>query len=168
MRVLVICFVLVSQLTLPSFSQQAASPAKRAEAVCTFADGKQIKIEYNSPPAKREEDFHEGKLWEPGGSPVFLFAQTPLTLGSSVIPDGAYSLYVIPEKQSWTLVVNRNVTPGSKYDEKQDLVRVQMQIGQAEDTFKQPQVAFAQAGPKQCNMRLYYEKVGTWAEFREK
>jgi hypothetical protein len=85
-----------------------------------------------------------------------------------VTPDGAYSLYVIPEKQSWTLVVNRNVTPGSKYDEKQDLVRVPMQIGEVEDTFEQPQVAFAQVGPKQCNMRLYYEKVGTWAEFREK
>jgi len=27
---------------------------------------------------------------------MFLFTPTPLTLGSSVIPDGAYSLYVIP------------------------------------------------------------------------
>jgi hypothetical protein len=168
MRVLVMCLVLVSQLTLLAVSQQAASTAKRAEVVCTFADGKQIKVEYNSPPAKREEDFHEGKLWEPGGSPMFLFTPTPLTLGSSVIPDGAYSLYVIPEKQNWTLVVNRNVSAGSKYDQTQDLVRVPMQIGEAEDTFKQPKVAFAQVGPKQCNMRLYYEKVGTWAELREK
>jgi len=168
MRVLAICFVLVSQLTLPGVSQQAASTGKRAEVVCTFADGKQMKVEYNSPPAKLEEEFHEGKVWEPGGSPMFLFAQTRLTLGSSVIPDGAYSLYVIPEKQSWTLVVNRNVTPGSKYDEKQDLVRAPMQIGQAEDTFKHPEVAFAHIAPKQCNMRLYYEKIGAWAEFREK
>jgi hypothetical protein len=66
MRVLAICLVLVSQLTLPSFSQQAASTGKRAEVVCTFADGKQIKVEYSSPPAKREEEFHEGNF----GSPV--------------------------------------------------------------------------------------------------
>jgi hypothetical protein len=166
--VLVMCLVLVSQLTLLAVSQQAASAAKRAEVVCTFADGKQIKVEYNSPPAKREEDFHEGKLWEPGGSPMFLFTPTPLTLGSSVIPDGAFSLYVIPDKQNWTLVVNRNVTAGSKYDEKQDLARVQMQVGEAEGVYKHPEVAFAHVGPKQCNMRLYYEKVGTWAELKEK
>jgi Protein of unknown function (DUF2911) len=168
MRVFVTCLVLVSQLTPVAISQQAASTAKRAEAVCTFADGKQIKVEYNSPPAKREEDFHEGKLWEPGGSPMFLFTSTPLTLGSSVIPDGAYSLYVIPAKQNWTLVVNRNVTAGSKYDGKQDLVRVPMPLGETNETSKQPRVAFAQVGPKQCNLRLYYEKVGTWAEFRER
>jgi hypothetical protein len=167
MRMLAI-FVLVSQLTLPGVSQQAASSGKRAEVVCAFADGRQIKVEYNSSPAKREEEFHQGNLWEPGGSPMFLFTQTPLTLCSSVIPVGAYSLYIIAEKQSWTLVVNRNVVAGSKYDEKEDLVRAPMQIGQAEDTSKQLKVAFAQVGPKQCNMRLYYEKVGTWAEFREK
>ncbi len=67
MRVLAICLVFVSQWTLPSFSQQPASTGKRAEVVCTFADGKQIKVEYNSPPAKREEDFHEGDCSTPQG-----------------------------------------------------------------------------------------------------
>ena len=45
---------------------------------------------------------------------MIIFTQTRLTLGNSEIPEGAYSLYVIPEKQNWTLVVNRNVTAGSK------------------------------------------------------
>ena len=168
MRVFAICLVLVSQLTLPSVSQQAASTRQPTEVLCTFDDGKQMRVQYNNSPAKREEEFQEGKLWEPGGSPMFLFTQTALTLGSSQIPAGAYSLYVIPEKQSWTLVVNRNVTPDSKYDEKQDLVRAPMQIGEAENPVKQPKVAFAHVAPKQCNMRLYYEKTGAWVEFREK
>ena len=167
MRVLVICFVLVSSLTLPCVSQRAASTDKSTEVFCTFGDGKKMKVEYNHSSAKHEEKFRKGKLWEPGGAPMFLFTQTALTLGSSEIPAGAYSLYVIPEDQTWTLVVNRNVNAGN-YDEKQDLVRVPMQIGQAEDLLKQPKVVFAQVGPKQCNMRLYYEKTGAWAEFREK
>ncbi len=99
---------------------------------------------------------------------MFLFTQTALTLGSSVIPEGAYRLYIIPEKQIWTLVLNKNVNAGSKYDETQDLVRSPMQIGEAESLYKQPNLAFAHVGPKQCNMRLYYEKTGSWAEFHEK
>ena len=130
--------------------------------------GKELRVQYNNSPGKHEEEFHEKKLWEPGGSPVFLFTQTALTLSSSDIPEGAYRLYVIPEKQSWTLVVNKNVNAGSKYDQTQDLVRSPMQIGEAESLFKQPDLAFAHVAPKRCNMRLYYEKTGSWAEFHEK
>ena len=64
--------------------------------------------------------------------------------------------------------MNRNVTAGSKYDEKQDLARAPMQIGEIDSPVKQPQVLFAHIAPKQCNMRLYYEKTGAWAEFRER
>ena len=104
----------------------------------------------------------------PGSQEVrlcFLFAETALTLSSSVIPAGAYSLYVIPKKQDWTLVVNRST--GNKYDEKQDLLRASMQIGQIDNPVQRFQVAIAHIGPKQCNLRLYYEKAGAWAEFRE-
>ena len=55
-----------------------------------------------------------------------------------------------------------------EYDEKQDLVRIPMEIGQSESLVAEVQVAFAHIAPKQCNMRLYYEKIGAWAEFHEK
>ena len=168
MRILAICFVFVSQLTLLSVGQQAASTGKTAEVICAFEDGKEMKVQYSSAPANRREEFHEGKLWEPGGSPMFLFTQTALSVGSSVIPAGAYSLYLIPEKHAWTLVVNRNVVAGSKYDEKQDLGRAAMQIGENEGSVKQAQIVLAHIAPKQCNLRLYYEKAGAWTEFREK
>ena len=99
---------------------------------------------------------------------MILFTQTRLTLGNSEIPEGAYSLYVIPEKETWTLVVNRNVTAGSKYDEKQDLARAPMEIGQVESPANQTQIVFGHTAAKQCNMRLYYETTGAWVEFREK
>lgn len=99
---------------------------------------------------------------------MFLFTQTALTLGSSQIPADAYSLYIIPEDQNWTLVVNKNVNAGNKYDEKQDLTRAPMQLGQIDSPIKPAQVAFDHIAPKQCNMRLYYGSVGAWAEFREK
>jgi hypothetical protein len=168
MRGLCICLVLVSQLTLPIVCQQAASTAQPAEVFCTFDDGKRMRVQYNHSRAKRDEEFHEAKLWEPGGSPLFLFTQTALTISDSVIPEGAYSLYIIPGKENWTLVVNKNVTVGTKYDEKEDLVRAPMQIGEIDNAVEQPKFAFSHAGAKQCNMRLYYKNAGAWAEFKEK
>lgn len=167
MRMLAFCIVLVSQLTLPSAGQQLASPGQSATAPCTFDDGKQVAVQYNSLASKSEERLRRGKPWEAGAS-MILFTQTRLTLGNSEIPEGAYSLYVIPEKETWTLVVNKNVTAGSKYDEKQDLARASMEIGQIDSPAKQPQILFGHTGAKQCNMRLYYETTGAWVEFKEK
>jgi hypothetical protein len=168
MRLLAICIVLVSQFTLPGLGQQAAPTRKPAEVVCTFDDGKDVRIEYYDSVAKRDEGFREGRPWEPGGSPMFLFTQTAVTLSGSVIPAGAYSLYIIPEKKDWSLVVNRNVTAGTKYDEKEDLARGQMQIGAIDTPAKQPQIVLGHLGAKQCSMRLYYQETGAWADFLER
>ncbi|MGA7634536.1 MAG: DUF2911 domain-containing protein [Terriglobales bacterium] len=168
-RTLAVCVLLVSQLTIRGVSQPAPASSQSAEAVCTFDDGKQLKVEYHDSTAKGPEKFHDGKIWEPGGSPMFLFTQAPLGLAGSVIPEGAYSLYVIPEKNSWTLVVNRNVAATNvKYDEQQDLVRAPMGIGQIHKPIKPAQIAFDHIAPKQCNLRLYYETTGAWAELHEK
>ena len=56
--------------------------------------------------------------------------------------------------------MNRNVTAGSKYDEKQDLARAPMQIGEIDSPVKQPRVLFAHIAPKQCNMRCITKKPG--------
>lgn len=168
MRTFAICILLVGQLTLRGVSQQATSLGKLAEVVCTFDDGRQMKVEYSSATPKRGQEFHDGRLWEPDGSPMFLFTEAELTIGGSVIPAGAYSLYVILEKRNWTLVVNRNTKAAGQYDERQDLVRAPMEIGENEVPVAQVQVALAHVAPKQCNLRLYYEKTGAWAEFHEK
>jgi hypothetical protein len=37
-----------------------------------------------------------------------------------------------------------------------------------DNPIKPAQIAFAHIAPKQCNLRVYYEKAGAWAEFEEK
>jgi hypothetical protein len=99
---------------------------------------------------------------------MVLFSQTDLTVGKTEIPVGAYTMFVIPGKENWTLIINKNVTPGSKYDESQDLVRVPMDTGQLGSPEKQLSVIFGHVGPKHCSMRIYYGKVGAWADFFQK
>jgi hypothetical protein len=77
-------------------------------------------------------------------------------------------MFVVPEKNHWTLVVNRNVAEGSAYDEHQDLLRADMQMGQLSEPNKAFRLVFGHLAPKQCNLRIYYGKTGTWLEIQEK
>lgn len=146
-------------------AQQGPETAGSTTTACTFEDGKQISVRHQKRVSKGNPP--TGKLWMPGKKPLYLFTPAEISIGEAVLTAGAYSMYLIPEKENWTLVINRNVSTGSPYDEKEDAVRVPLQLGQSSDS--QPfKVVFGHVGPKQCNLRFYLGKIGTWAEFREK
>jgi hypothetical protein len=133
---------------------------------CNLEDGRQVYIRYNAVSLNKEK-VSNGKPWSPGGAPMTLFTETPLTLGSSMIPVGAYSVYPIPGKDHWTLAVNKNVTPGAAYDEKADLARAPMETAQVATASDALEVAFAHVGPK-CTLRIYYGKSASFADFTAK
>ena len=65
-----------------------------------------------------------GKVWAPGDKPLTLFANTPVTVGGKDISDGAYTMFILPEEKSWTLIISRSTDTSGKYDESQDLAGV--------------------------------------------
>lgn len=156
--------LLFSQLISIFPSQMLAQNNQTSTTDCTFEDGKQISLQYNT--GKGEEP-RNGKMWEPGGSPMILFAQTPLTIGGSTLAADAYTVYTIPGKKEWTVIVNKNVKTGSSYDASQDVARAPMETGEIDQAEKQLQLSFAHIGPKDCSLRLYYGKVGAFVEFKE-
>jgi Protein of unknown function (DUF2911) len=137
-------------------------------ATCTFADGKQLTVRYKRTAVDRKEDLPIGKLWPSNGSAMFLFTPVGLTIGGVEIPAGAFSLYIIPGNDDWTLIVNKNVDESAKYDEAQDLLRTPIKTGELGSPAEEFKVYFGHIAPKQCNMRLYYGRTGAWAEFRER
>ncbi len=131
-------------------------------AFCNFEDGNQVSIQYNPKP---KEEPRNGRVWAPG---LTLYVQVPLTLGKTQIPLGAYSLYLIPDRKNWTLIVNRNVTAGAAYNSAQDVARAEMDVGEIPEPLKELQLSFAHLGPKTCSLRVYYQKTGAFTEFLEK
>jgi hypothetical protein len=170
MRVLAVCFVLITQFSLASAAaaEQADQNDQTGTVTCDFADGKEITVEYNTSVMSEKDQPHNGKVWLPGGSPMTLFTQVPLILNHVEIAVGAYSMYVIPNKKEWTLIVSKNVTNPKAYDEKQDLVRAPMELGGVDSPPKQLQASFAHVAPRQCSIRLYYGTTGAFVEFNEK
>ena len=153
--VLLVTLLLVMASSIKVFAQDG-------QAYCNFADGNQVTIQYQ--PAVKEEP-RNGHVWSPG---MTLYVQTPLVLGTSEIPLGAYTIYLIPDKRNWTMIVNKNVTAGAAYNSAQDVARAPMEIGEIPQPTKQLQLSFAHMAPKQCSLRVYYEKVGAFGDFMEK
>ncbi len=143
------------------------SKQEDATTTCTFEDGAEISVRY-VPVESNKEKIQNGKVWAPGGSPMVLFTPAALTLEKSQIPAGAFSLYLIPQKDRWILVVNKNVNAGSKYDERQDIARAPMEMGQLGEPTSTLELSFGRMGRKHCSLRVYFGKTGGWAEFLEK
>ncbi len=148
----------------PVFAQDAAVPTSTAS--CNLDDGRQIYIRYN-PIAANKEKISNGKPFMPGGMPMTLFTEAELTLGTSMIPVGAYTVYPIPEKNHWTLAVNKDVKAGSPYDEKSDIARAPMETAQVAEPSTSLEVAFAHVGTH-CTLRIYFGKNASFADFTAK
>ena len=159
-------FILLGAMLALSNRLTAEQPADtQLTTNCTLDDGKDVSIRYN--PVTKSQSLPSGKVWEPGGGPLLLFTEAPLMLHKTAIAPGAYTVYLIPGKQ-WTFVVSRNTTIGSNYDEKMDLVRSPMETAQLSTPVDGLQVSLGHMAPKQCGIRVYYGKIGSWVEMNEK
>ena len=152
--------VLILATTVVCSAQQAA-PSSTAS--CNLDDGRQIYIRFN-PIASKNDKLPNGKPWTPGGAPMTLFTEAQLSFGGATIPIGAYTVYPIPAKDKWTLVVNKNVAAGSSYDEKQDIARAPMETDQISQPSNELEVAFAHVGDK-CTLRIYFGKSASFVPF---
>lgn len=156
--------VLISLLWTPLLAAQSdGTPISTT--TCNLEDGRQVYVRYNAVRANKEKPAN-GKPWSPGGMPMTLFSEAQLSLASSTIPIGAYSVYAIPGKE-WTLVVNKNVTAGAAYDQKQDIARAPMETAQVDEPSQTLEVAFAHVGNR-CALRIYMGKVAAFADFTAK
>ena len=156
--------VLISILLTPWLAAQSGTA--QSTTTCNLDDGRQVYVRYNAVSTKNEKPAN-GKAWAPGGTPMTLFSEAQLTLGSSMIPIGAYTLYPIPGRDHWSIVVNKNVTPGAAYDEKQDIARAPMETAQVMSPSDSLEVAFAHVGAR-CTLRIYIGKTASFADFTAK
>ncbi len=70
-----------------------------------------------------------GKVWRTGADEATLLTtKEPLDIGGTTIPAGTYSLFTLPEQSGGAkLIVNKQTGQwGTKYDEKEDLARIEM------------------------------------------
>lgn len=126
-------------LATPALAQNLELPdlSPRAE-VMQSAGITTITVNYASPGVKGRKIFGElvpmGKLWRTGAnSATTLEVSTDVKIGGKDVPAGKYALFTIPNKDSWTIIINKNANQGGtrNYDQKLDQARFDVKPGKA-------------------------------------
>ena len=172
-KVLVLAVVTVIMLSLVAQAQNPpASPP--GTATFTFADGKTITVDYSRPSVKGRTIFGGlvpfGKVWRTGAnSATTLKTNTDLTIGGTSVPAGTYTLYSIPEEKKWTLIINKETGQwGTKYDQAQDLARVEMKTSKNSSPTEQFTISFDQTGAASAVLKLDWADTTAKVDVAEK
>ncbi len=109
------------------------------ETISKVVDGNRVTIVYGRPFSKDPKSGEVrqiwgtlvpyGKVWRTGADEAtLLITQKPIVLGGATIPAGAYTLFTLPvSADTAKLIVNKQLGQwGLQYDEKQDLVRIDL------------------------------------------
>jgi hypothetical protein len=151
----------------------AADSVSAANTTCNFDPNKQIAVDYERVQLASSKkglggSVPYGRVWAPGGKPLTLFTNTPVSIGGKDLADGAYTMFIIPEEKSWTLIISKSTDTSGKYDKSSDLARIPMQFGQLPQAEPEFTAYFAQTGTNQCNLRLDLDKDRAWVVFERK
>jgi hypothetical protein len=72
-----------------------------------------------------------GQIWRTGANePTMIHTTGPITVAGLKVPPGSYSLYTVPGKTEWEVVVNRSITQWGEESGYTDEVRKQ-ELGRA-------------------------------------
>jgi hypothetical protein len=82
------------------------------EATANYENGANIKVKYCQPSKKGREIFGKlvpfGEAWRTGANEATTFeTNKPLTIGGTVLPEGIYTIWTIPQKDTWTVIFDR-------------------------------------------------------------
>lgn len=114
--------------------------------------GASIMIDYSRPSARGRTLLggllHEGTVWRLGANQATHFrTDRDLVFGTDTVPAGTYTLFALPGRETWTLIVNRQTGQwGTMYDQSQDLVRIPMRVSRAATPQEQFTIAVEPSG----------------------
>jgi tetratricopeptide (TPR) repeat protein len=125
-----------------------------------------IELSYSRPSMKGRTIFGDlvpfGKVWRTGANQA-----TTLTFGEEVniggkkVPAGKYGLVSIPNKDSWTLILTKqlDVTSPAAYKQEQDVVRVDVKTMKLDDKLETFTMQFANVKPSTCELHIMWDNT---------
>jgi hypothetical protein len=119
-----------------------------------------IKVTYGRPYKKGREIFGGlekfGRVWRTGADEAteISFAKDG-QFGGQFVKAGTYTLYTIPERQEWTIILNQQTgQSGTEYNKKRDLLRVQVPVKNLDGVIEQHTIRFEEG-----NMIIEWDKT---------
>jgi hypothetical protein len=147
-----------------SGKEQRKSPH---DTVSTSLGGKTLTITYGRPYLKGRQVFgHDlvpfGQVWRLGADEATkLTTDTDITINDLKVPKGSYSLFTIPAKDHWTLIVDKKADQWGafSYDPAQDLGRTQLSIEPLANPVEQFTISLKPASAGAVSLSFAWEKT---------
>jgi hypothetical protein len=110
-----------------------------------------------------------GQVWRTGANEATTFvSDTNLTVGGKDVPAGNYTLFTVPDKDKWVVVVSKKTGEwGIPYPEGEDLTRADMNVAKTPFPVENFTIGFDQTGGK-CTLQISWENTVASAELDEK
>ena len=144
-------------------TEKAARPSPAAKASCVLADGKTITVDYSSPRAKGRKIYGGlvpyGEVWRTGANEATTFVTTAdVMVGGTHVPAGSYTIFTIPNKDKWTLVISKKTGEwGTNYPgPENDLARIEMKASALPTAAENFTIAFDKTSGG-CTLRIDWE-----------
>jgi hypothetical protein len=158
----------VAQQT-PEDKSKRPSPPATAEVTLK---NKKITIDYSRPSLKGRKVGQElapyGKVWRTGANEATaLNTEIDLNIGGVKVPAGKYTLYTLPSEGTWKLIINKQTGQwGTKYDESQDLARIDMKKTALPQSVEQFTISFEKKGGSAADLNLDWENTRVSVEVK--
>ena len=149
----VIAVALVAALVVVAQQDKSKRPSPPEQATWDLGGGKSVTIDYSSPRAKGRKIYGElvpfGQVWRTGANEATtLTTPVDLKIGGNSVPAGKYTLFTVPNKDKWTLVISKKTGEwGTDYPgQSNDLARVDMKTSALPSPVENFTISFEKAG----------------------
>jgi hypothetical protein len=159
----VLSLVLVCSFVVTAQQDKSKRPSPPAQAKWDLGGGKSVTIDYGSPRTKGRKIYGElvpfGQVWRTGANEATaLVTPVDLTIGSTTVAAGSYTIFTVPSKDKWTLIISKKTGEwGTDYPgQANDLARIDMKVSALPSPVENFTISFEKAG-NDANLNIDWE-----------
>lgn len=122
-----------------------------------------VELSYSRPNMKGRKIFGDlvpfGKVWRTGANDATTLSFTDtVTIGGTKIPAGKYGLLSIPDADSWTLIITKqlDVTSPAAYKQSEDVVRVKVTPMTMKEALETLTMQFGEVKANSTNLYIFW------------
>lgn len=135
-------------------AQKAVEPRPSPMAVAKMKkDDAYIKVTYCQPHLRNRKMIGEqepyGKVWRLGANEATEITLTKdVKMGGKEVKAGTYSMFAIPEKDQWTIILNSELGlwGAYEYDESKDVTRIEVPVQKSSEKYEPFTIKFNETG----------------------
>lgn len=160
-----------TSLSVPFKFLQDAFVASPRDSTELQLRGKRIAVNYGRPSRRGRKIMGAvvpyGEVWRTGANEATSFlTEADLVVGGVDIPSGAYTLYSLPLRTAWKLIINKQTGQrGTEYDRALDLARINLRKQSLKTTVERLTISLEKTGNDRGVLKLVWENTMLSVDF---